>query len=79
MTFLLRAPMKNDVANPLKDWLPDVAWFQSNKLIEIEPFESFTHSLSVEVPTRFMNWYNDLVPEEKSLPQDWKKLDNMMF
>jgi hypothetical protein len=26
MYFLLNAPTKNDVPNPLKEWLPDLAW-----------------------------------------------------
>ena len=27
MNFLLRCPIKTDVMNPLKDWLPDLAWY----------------------------------------------------
>lgn len=26
MLFLLQAPNKTDVLNPLKEWLPDSAW-----------------------------------------------------
>lgn len=27
MSFLLRCPTKSDTPNPLKEWLPDLAWF----------------------------------------------------
>lgn len=40
MYFLLNAPMKTDLANPLREWLPDASWFQIQKLIEIENFEA---------------------------------------
>lgn len=39
MQFLLTCPIKTDVPNPLREWLPDIAWFSIQKLIEIEGFE----------------------------------------
>jgi len=41
MYFLLAGPAKSDVLNPLKEWLPDLAWFMMQKLIELEGFEQF--------------------------------------
>jgi hypothetical protein len=42
MQFLLRCPSRSDILNPLKEWLPDLAWFSIQKLIEIEGFETFS-------------------------------------
>jgi dynein heavy chain len=39
MYFLLNCPGTSAVPNPLKEWLPDLAWFSITKLIEIEGFE----------------------------------------
>lgn len=39
MAFLLQCPIKTDLVNPLKEWLPDLAWFAMQKLIELELFE----------------------------------------
>jgi dynein heavy chain len=39
MAFLLQCPIKTDLINPLKEWLPDLAWFAMQKLIELELFE----------------------------------------
>lgn len=41
MQFLLNCPTSQAVPNPLKEWLPDLAWFAMTKLIEIEGFEQF--------------------------------------
>ena len=76
MQFLLRCPLKNDVPNPLKDWLPDAGWFSVQKLIELEGFENFAQNMEKEAPNRFRDWYNELAPENEKLPLDWKKLDN---
>jgi len=81
MYFLLNTPTKTDIPNPLgiKDWLPDLAWFGVQKLIEIENFESFAQNLEKEAPNRFKDWYNELTPEDEKLPLDWKKLESMPF
>lgn len=60
MLFLLQAPSKTDTANPLKDWLPDGAWYTMQKLIEIEGFENFAADVVGGAPTRFKDWYNEL-------------------
>lgn len=39
MYFLLNCPGNNAVPNPMKEWLPDLAWSAMNKLIELEGFE----------------------------------------
>ena len=39
MYFLLNCPGTSAIPNPLKEWLPDLAWATMNKLIEIEGFE----------------------------------------
>lgn len=75
MNFLLRCPIKTDIANPLKEWLPDLAWYSIQKLIEIEGFESFAQNVEKEAPNRFRDWYNELTPEIEKLPLDWKKLE----
>jgi len=79
MSFLLRCPIKTDVPNPLKDWLPDLAWYSIQKLIEIEGFELFAQNLEKEAPGRFRDWYNDLISETVKLPLDWKRLDQQFF
>ena len=75
MYFLLNCPTNNSVPNPLKEWLPDLAWTSMNKPIEIEGFEQFTQHVEKEAPSRFRDWYNELIPEDEKLPLDWKKLE----
>lgn len=41
MHFLLNCPGSSTIPNPLKEWLPDLAWYSMQKLIEIEGFELF--------------------------------------
>lgn len=41
MNFLLNTPIKMDTPNTLKEWLPDLAWFGVQKLIEIDGFDQF--------------------------------------
>jgi len=78
--FLIQCPIKTDVPNPLKkEWLPDLAWYSIQRLIEIEGFESFAQNLEKESPTRFKQWYDELEPENEKLPLDWKKLETMPF
>ena len=78
--FLIQCPIKTEVPNPLKkEWLPDLAWYSIQKLIEIEGFESFAQNLEKESPTRFKQWYDELQPENEKLPLDWKKLETMPF
>jgi len=48
MQFLLRCPLRTDIQNPLKEWLPDLAWFSVQKLIEIEGFELFAQNLHID-------------------------------
>jgi dynein heavy chain len=79
MQFLLQCPGKQDIPNPLKDWLPDLAWFAMQKLVELEGFEQFAQQVEKEAPARFKDWYNDLAPEDEKLPLEWKKLDQMLF
>jgi len=79
MNFLINCPTKTDIPNPLKKWLPDLAWFSVQKLIEIELFESFANNLEKEAPKRFEDWYNEFAPENEKLPLDWKKLESMPF
>ena len=79
MNFLLRCPIKTDTPNPLKEWLPDLAWYSIQRLVEIDGFELFSQHLEREAPNRFKDWYNELVPESEKLPLDWKKLEGMPF
>jgi len=79
MYFLLNCPTRTDIVNPLKEWLPDIAWYAMQKLIEIEGFESFAQNVEKEAPNRFKDWYNELNPEDEKLPLDWKKLEQMPF
>jgi dynein heavy chain len=60
MSFLINCPIKTDVVNPLKEWLPDLAWFGLQKMNEIEVFENFVQQLEKEAPNRFKDWYNEL-------------------
>lgn len=79
MYFLLNCPSSSAVMNPLKEWLPDLAWYSLQKLIEIEGFEQFAQNVEKEAPNRFKDWYNELAPEDEKLPLDWKKLEQMAF
>jgi len=79
MSFLVNCPISTVVANPLKKWLPDKAWYSVQKLIEIEGYEQFSNHLSKETPKRFEDWYNDLAPEQKTLPLEWRSLDQKPF
>ena len=79
MFFLLNCPSRTDVANPLKDWLPDLAWFSMQKLTEVEGFELLAQHVEKEAPNRFKDWYNELAPEDEKLPLDWKKLEQVPF
>jgi len=79
MYFLLSCPQRTDVLNPLKEWLPDLAWATMQKLIELEGFESFAQNVEKEAPNRFKDWYNELSPEDEKLPLDWKKLEQTPF
>lgn len=77
--FLIQCPIKTEIPNPLKEWLPDLAWFSIQRLIEIEGFETFSQNLEKESPLRFKQWYDELQPESEKLPMDWKKLETMPF
>jgi dynein heavy chain len=79
MHFLLNCPGSSTVPNPLKEWLPDLAWYSMQKLIEIEGFELFAQHVEKEVPAKFREWYNHITPEDERLPMDWKKLDQTPF
>jgi len=79
MHFLLNCPSKADVPNPLKEWLPDLAWYAMQKLVEVEGFELFAQNVEKEAPNRFKDWYNELTPEDEKLPLDWKKLEQTPF
>jgi dynein heavy chain len=81
MNFLIFCPQKKEVALPisLKKWMPETVWFSIQKLVEIEYFEQFAHSVEVGAAKRFEDWYNELTPETEKLPLDWKKLEQMPF
>jgi len=79
MFFLLNCPARTDSPNPLKEWLPDLAWYSLQKLIEIEGFELLAQHVEKEAPNRFKDWYNELAPEDEKLPLDWKKLEQAPF
>lgn len=76
---MLNSPMKTDVPNPLREWLPDSAWFVSQKLIELEGFESFASNMEKDYPTKFKEWYNNAAPEDEKLPGDWRSLEQRIF
>lgn len=63
----------------MKEWLPDLAWFSMQKLIELEGFEQFSQNVVSEAPQRFKDWYNELQPEDEKLPLEWKKLEAQPF
>lgn len=79
MSFLINCPITTAVPNPLKKWLPDKAWYSIQKLIEIEGFEAFSNNLSKDAPARFMMWYNELDPEDRALPLEWRSLESRPF
>lgn len=79
MSFLINCPMTTLVPNPLKKWLPDKAWYSVQKFIELEGYEQFASHLSKEAPQRFEIWYNELNPEAKPLPLEWRSLDSRPF
>lgn len=79
MSFLINCPILTSVPNPLKKWLPDKAWYSIQKLIEIEGFEAFSTNLSKDAPARFQMWYNELDPEDRPLPLEWRSLEAQPF
>lgn len=79
MSFLINCPLTTAVPNPLKKWLPDKAWYSITKLIELEGFESFATNLSKDAPARFQMWYNELDPEDRALPLEWRSLEAQPF
>jgi dynein heavy chain len=79
MYFLLNSPMKTDVPNPLREWLPDSAWFAGQKLIELEGFEPFAQNMEKDYPNKFKEWYNNPAPEDEKLPGDWRSLEQQIF
>lgn len=79
MNFILNATPKTDVENPLKDWLPNSAWYALQKLAEIEEFKKLPESIEKELPARFKEWFNELDPENSRLPSDWRKLETQPF
>ncbi|CAG9311235.1 unnamed protein product [Blepharisma stoltei] len=80
VSFLLKCPIKANVEKPQSlDWLPDIAWFSVQKLIEIEEFQNLATNMDKDAPTRFKEWFNDLQPEVANLPLDWKRLNNTPF
>merc|ERR1719311_946654 len=77
--FLLRAPQRLDVENPLIDWLPNTAWNSVQKLIDLDGFGTFSDDFEKNAPNRFKEWFNEIAPEDAKLPLDWKKLDGQPF
>ena len=79
MTFLIQCPLSTAAPNPLKKWLPDKAWYSVQKLIEIEGFEQFSTNLAKDAPARFQLWYNEIDPEDRPLPLEWRSLESQPF
>ena len=79
MSFLVNCPVSTASPNPLKKWLPDKAWYAIQKLIELEGFEQFATNLSKDAPARFQMWYNELDPEDRALPLEWRSLEAAPF
>lgn len=79
MNFLINCPILTSVSNPLKKWLPDKAWYSVMKLVELEGFEAFATNLSKDAPARFQMWYNEIDPEERALPLEWRSLETQPF
>ena len=42
-------------------------------------FEPFVNNLTKDAPKRFEDWYNTLDPEDRTLPLDWRSLDQTPF
>lgn len=78
---MVNCPSTTVVPNPapVNKWLQDKQWYSIQKLIEIEGFEQFANHLSKEAPARFEQWYNELAPEQKPLPLEWRSLDQKPF
>ena len=79
MNFLLNAVPKTDLENPLKDWLPNSAWFTLQRLAEIDEFVKLPDAIEKELPARFKDWFNEISPENTRLPSEWRKLDAQPF
>jgi dynein heavy chain len=77
--FLMKAPQRIDIENPIGEWLPNQAWNSVQKLIELEGFEIFAQNMEKDAPNRFKEWFNELTPENIKLPLDWKRLDSVPF
>ena len=79
MNFLLNCIPKTETENPLKDWLPNSAWFSVQRLTEIEEFAKLSDAIEKELPGRFKDWFNEIYPENTRLPSEWRKLDSQPF
>ena len=42
MLFFIMGPIVTGQANPVKKWLPDVAWYTIQAMIQLEGFEKFS-------------------------------------
>jgi len=79
MMFFIQGSLVTGTPNPIKKWLPDIQWYSVNALIQLEGFENFAKNMVTDAPKRFEDWYNHLVPEEQTLPLDWRNLDQQPF
>ena len=61
------------------DWLPNNSWNSIMKLSEIDDFKKFPDSMEKELPARFKDWFNEIIPEDIKLPGDWRKLEDKQF
>jgi dynein heavy chain len=71
--FLLKGPMEAGSDNPLAEWLDDRAWGSLQALKQFELYERLPDEI-IGSAKRFREWYELERPEEKPLPQEWKKL-----
>lgn len=73
--FLLRCPRKLDA--PPRDnqmaFLDEFIWQSMCQLQELEGFAEFAIKMEKEQSTKFREWFNEINPEDISLPLDWKK------
>ena len=79
MYFLLNAPGSSTIPNPLREWLPDLAWYQIQELIKIEGFEALSTNIEKDYPNKFKEWYGQAAPEDEKLPGDWRSLEQKPF
>lgn len=71
--YLMFGPARTE-ASPC-DWLPDTYWGSVVALMEISDFSALGDAISKEATVRFKEWFNEIDPEMRRVPGDYKHIE----